>query len=375
MVIVGPTGCGKSGQIRHGFDLSEMWKPQGQWWDGYQNQRVVVFDEFYSWIPYSELLRLLDRYPLKVPIKGSYTEFNSEIIIFTSNIHWEEWYSNIENKQSLHRRMQIKIDMNFMNKEDYWKGPLKCPHVAHIIIFIHATETKSRRKDRVGGGLLIGIPEQLSARLIPCNLPQNSDLEILAIKVNTDALSFYIINIYAPTGFDIDIIRTFLDTLTEPSLIFGDFNLHHPLWGSNDSSRLGNKFSDWLTNSNFVILNTSTPTHTSPAAKQSLLDITLCSQSLLYHSDCFVVDSSFESGHSPVVTTCTLFQHKQIYLTEIKRQSIMIVAEKSLKRRAKILNQFRTKLHPLSLKIQGKSLCQINITHFGGIIFSISSII
>ncbi|GBM25353.1 hypothetical protein AVEN_12296-1 [Araneus ventricosus] len=152
---------------------------------------------------------------------------------------------------------------------------------------------------------------------------------MLAIKVNTEELSFYIINIYAPTGFDNDIIRTFLDALTELSFIFGDFNLHHPLWGSNDSSRFGNKFANWLMDSNFVILNTSTPTHTSPAGKQSLFDLTLCSKSLLYHSDCFVVDSSFESDHSPVVTTCTLFQHNQRYRTEIKWQSIMILAEKS----------------------------------------------
>ncbi|GBL94880.1 hypothetical protein AVEN_197552-1 [Araneus ventricosus] len=52
------------------------------------------------------------------------------------------------------------------------------------------------------------------------------------------------------------------------------FNLHHPLWGFNDSSRLGNKFAFWIMNSNFVILNISTPTHTSPAGNQSLLDLT-----------------------------------------------------------------------------------------------------
>lgn len=130
LVIIGPTGCGKSAQIRHSFDVNETyWKPQGQWWDGYQQQRVVVFDEFYSWTPYSELLRLLDRYPLKVQIKGSFVEFNSEIIIFTSNIHWDSWYSNIDNKTALMRRLSVKIDMNFMNKEDWWKGPLKVSKV------------------------------------------------------------------------------------------------------------------------------------------------------------------------------------------------------------------------------------------------------
>ncbi|GBN00293.1 hypothetical protein AVEN_99821-1 [Araneus ventricosus] len=90
---------------------------------------------------------------------------------------------------------------------------------------------RSHMKDRDGGGLLIGIPEQLSSRIIPTNPPQNSDLEILIIKVSTDAFSSYIVNIYAPTGLDIEIVGTFLDSLTEPSFIFGDFNIAPPTLG------------------------------------------------------------------------------------------------------------------------------------------------
>ncbi|UOK21048.1 replication associated protein [Chifec virus UA13_77] len=126
MVIIGPTGCGKTGQVRHSFDLSDMyWKPHGPWWDGYANQKIVIFDEFYSWYSYGDMLRLLDRYPLKVPIKGSFQEFNSELVIFTSNQHWDKWYPNIPNKASLMRRLSVKIDMYFMEKKDWWPGPLK----------------------------------------------------------------------------------------------------------------------------------------------------------------------------------------------------------------------------------------------------------
>ncbi|CAL1286306.1 unnamed protein product [Larinioides sclopetarius] len=53
VVITGPTGTGKTGQIRHNYDINDIyWKPHGQWWDGYSNQKVVVFDEFHSWYPY-----------------------------------------------------------------------------------------------------------------------------------------------------------------------------------------------------------------------------------------------------------------------------------------------------------------------------------
>ncbi|KAF8784594.1 Replication-associated protein like [Argiope bruennichi] len=73
---------------------------------------------------YGDLLRLLDRYPLKVPIKGGYAEFNSEIIYITSNQHWSEWYPSIPNKDALWRRIQVKIDLTYMDKREAWKGPM-----------------------------------------------------------------------------------------------------------------------------------------------------------------------------------------------------------------------------------------------------------
>ncbi|GBM15334.1 hypothetical protein AVEN_210957-2 [Araneus ventricosus] len=46
-----------------------------------------------------------------------------------------------------------------------------------------------------------------------------------------------------------------------PVFIFGDFNLYHPLWGSDKSSPLSNDFVEWLQNSSFVLLNSSNPTY------------------------------------------------------------------------------------------------------------------
>ncbi|KAF8766420.1 Replication-associated protein like [Argiope bruennichi] len=87
---------------------------------------LVYLKENFSSIRFWEHfdLRLLDRYPLKVPIKGSYAEFNSEIIYITSNQHWSEWYPNIPNKDALWRRIQVKIDLTYMEKKEAWKGPM-----------------------------------------------------------------------------------------------------------------------------------------------------------------------------------------------------------------------------------------------------------
>jgi len=45
----------------------------GQWWDGYEQQECVVFDDMRKdTFKFHELLRLFDRYPLRIQVKGGY---------------------------------------------------------------------------------------------------------------------------------------------------------------------------------------------------------------------------------------------------------------------------------------------------------------
>lgn len=92
IVITGPPGCGKSRWAAE-FEGSKYYKMKGDWWDGYCGEEVVIIDDFYGWIPFCELLRLTDRYPHKVPVKGAYVEFTSKTIIITSNTPPGNWYS------------------------------------------------------------------------------------------------------------------------------------------------------------------------------------------------------------------------------------------------------------------------------------------
>jgi hypothetical protein len=101
-VIVGKTGTGKSSWCAK-WCKDPYWKSRGQWWDGYHNQGVVIIDEFYGWLKYDDLLRLLDRYPYKVEVKGGYVQFNSKLIFITSNKKPEEWYHNTETGPLLRR--------------------------------------------------------------------------------------------------------------------------------------------------------------------------------------------------------------------------------------------------------------------------------
>lgn len=87
----GPAGTGKTMQALERFP-DAYWKTKGEWWDDYDGQATVIIDEFYGWIPFDLLCRLCDRYPLKVPTKGGFTNFIAKRIIFTSNKHPQDWY-------------------------------------------------------------------------------------------------------------------------------------------------------------------------------------------------------------------------------------------------------------------------------------------
>lgn len=90
----GPPGSGKSrralleAQQSGEGSTQELvyYKPRGLWWDGYRGQRFVIIDDFYGWIKYDEILKICDRYPYKVQIKGGFVEFTSQKIWFTSNV-------------------------------------------------------------------------------------------------------------------------------------------------------------------------------------------------------------------------------------------------------------------------------------------------
>ncbi|UNY50594.1 replication associated protein [Chifec virus UA13_1727] len=117
----GPTGAGKSRRaLKEAEEIapeSIYYKPRGEWWDGYHQQENVIIDDFYGWIKYDELLKICDRYPYKVPVKGGYEEFTTKRIWITSEKDTCDIYHfNGYNPASLERRITCKIDFNTLNK-------------------------------------------------------------------------------------------------------------------------------------------------------------------------------------------------------------------------------------------------------------------
>lgn len=93
----GPPGSGKTRFVYDNYPYADIYrKPKGPWWDGYEGQPIVLIDDYYGDMDFEDLLHLCDRYPLKVPIKGGFVEFNAKAIYFTSNIEPRLWYPKID---------------------------------------------------------------------------------------------------------------------------------------------------------------------------------------------------------------------------------------------------------------------------------------
>ena len=81
-----------------------------QWWDGYDAHKTVIIDDMRGdFCKFHELLRLLDRYPLKVAIKGGFRSFLAQKLIITSSKSPTEMYQyrTDEDLKQLHRRIDV----------------------------------------------------------------------------------------------------------------------------------------------------------------------------------------------------------------------------------------------------------------------------
>lgn len=90
-ILWGETGTGKSRFCARNCP-DAYWKSRGDWWDGYEGHECIIIDEFYGWLPFDFLLRLCDRYPLQLPVKGGFRKMVAKTLIITSNKPYRDWY-------------------------------------------------------------------------------------------------------------------------------------------------------------------------------------------------------------------------------------------------------------------------------------------
>lgn len=106
----GATGTGKT-RAACSEAVNPYWKnPAHRWWDGYEGQSDVVIDDIRcDFAKFSEWLRLFDRYPVQVEVKGGTRNFISKRIFITAPVRPEEmWQSRTaEDLNQLMRRIEV----------------------------------------------------------------------------------------------------------------------------------------------------------------------------------------------------------------------------------------------------------------------------
>lgn len=133
--LYGGPGTGKSRVIRECFPGDEAyWKPDNsKWWDGYDQHQVVVWDDFRAEadisLPY--VLRLLDRYPLQVQVKGGFVKFRSDVVIFTSPEPITHYFGGDENLRQLERRLTA-IPIERINGANHLQGIIEAMITAEV---------------------------------------------------------------------------------------------------------------------------------------------------------------------------------------------------------------------------------------------------
>lgn len=81
----GSTGSGKSMAARERFPNAYWKSPNNQWWDQYDGIADVIIDDYRcNFVAFNELLRLLDRYPLQLQVKGASVQFCAKNLVITA---------------------------------------------------------------------------------------------------------------------------------------------------------------------------------------------------------------------------------------------------------------------------------------------------
>lgn len=111
-VYWGRTGLGKTWRATVEAGPSCWYYGSDGWFDGYCGQQSAIFDDFGGHeFKLTYLLKLLDRYPMSVRIKGGFVNWAPLRVYITSNKNPRDWYNCLQvHQEALERRFTKVIE-------------------------------------------------------------------------------------------------------------------------------------------------------------------------------------------------------------------------------------------------------------------------
>ena len=183
----------------------------------------------------------------------------------------------------------------------------------------YATTIRKDRTNRGGGGMLMLIRDDVAITYTQIDIPQNCTIEAQVIEIKLSHEKVKLLHMYnPPPNAEINNFEILTSQLGRKYIIVGDLNAHHTNWDPfTQNNTFGNLLSDYITDNNTMTVATTPglPTYTSRTGNTSTLDLTICSNNILYAIETNSL-ADHGSDHLPVLTTVNLIPEK---LTKTKR--------------------------------------------------------
>lgn len=152
-----------------------------------------------------------------------------------------------------------------------------------------------------------GVSIFVNKHLLSSAITLRTTLQAVAVRVTLHT-PVSICSIYLPPNskWTAQDLQDIIQQLPAPTILLGDFNAHHPLWGNSRTDQAGREVERLLTSSNLCLLNDKRATYCHPAtATLTAIDLSITSPSILQDYQWNVEDNPHGSDHFPITLKST----------------------------------------------------------------------
>ena len=148
-----------------------------------------------------------------------------------------------------------------------------------------------------------GVSLMVDSSLASSVVPLLTDLEATAARVSVGTKVYTFCNLYLSPSktYSKASIENLLDQLPRPAVMMGDFNAHHPLWGSASSNKLGEDLEEIFSLRNLCVLNDGAITRLHWNGTTTCIDLTVVDPSIVLDFEWSVLDDTHGSDHYPIL--------------------------------------------------------------------------
>jgi Reverse transcriptase (RNA-dependent DNA polymerase)/Endonuclease-reverse transcriptase len=158
------------------------------------------------------------------------------------------------------------------------------------------------RSDNYGGAGIM-LRDNLAFSII--DTPREHDIQLCIVKVQR--LELYIASVYiTPNASEVIVknyLRNELEKLKNKKVVFaGDFNAHDPLWGGQQTNKIGNVVLEIIRDCRLSLLNDGTATYNNKRGENSAIDLTFVSKNLQNVAESWKVEKDSINDEHFIIT-------------------------------------------------------------------------